>query len=110
MHYFILTIHPEKSPEAFAPVGSLSTSPIGGAHHASPAGERTPLAEASCRPEITQEQGGTDRRVWSVRARDSGVSAGQHLTREEVDHVPTDPLGCRAAAMGRVQPACHGGP
>jgi hypothetical protein len=44
--------------------------------------------------------GGIVRHMWSVRARGSGVSAGQHLTREGVDHVPTDPFSRRAAAMG----------
>jgi hypothetical protein len=54
--------------------------------------------------------GGIVRRGWGVRARGSGVSAGQHLTKEEVDHVPTYPLSRSAAAMRQVQPACRGGP
>jgi hypothetical protein len=45
-------------------------------------------------------RGGIVRRGWGVRAWGSGVSAGQHLTREEVDHVPTYPFSRRAAAMG----------
>jgi hypothetical protein len=60
-------------------------------------------------PTFTQ-RGGFLRRVWGVRAQGSGVSAGQHLTKEEGDHVPAYPLSRRAAAMGRVQPACRGGP
>jgi hypothetical protein len=45
--------------------------------------------------------GGIVRHMWGVSAWGSGVSATQHLTREEGDRVPTDPLSRRVAAMGR---------